>query len=92
MYQVRPLAQHALSFTHGFTHEVEFAMLEVAKTAMNDASGPASDARGEVVLLDQQRALSGASAFPSYGDPVDASSDDDHMKVLAIQCRSGFDG
>jgi len=59
---------------------------------MNDAGRPAGNARAEVVLLDEQRALSGAGALARDRHSIDTPADDHHVKVLAFQRRSGFYG
>jgi hypothetical protein len=52
---------------------------------MNDASRAAGRAGREIVLLDQQRAPSGARAFPRNGDTIDSAADHQHMKVLVLE-------
>ena len=91
MHQVRSFAQQAFALAHRFPYQIEFTVLEVAQAAVNDASRPAGDARGEIVLLDQQSALAGAGALARHGDAVNAAADDHHLKVLAFQGGSRFD-
>ena len=67
-------------------------MLQVAQAAVNDARGAAGNPRGEVILLEQKRAFSGARAFTGDGDAIDAASDDHHVEVLAFERGSGFQG
>ena len=92
MDQVRALAQQAFPFANRFPNQIDFAVLQVAQAAVNDAGGAAGDAGGEIVLLDQQGAFAGAGAFARHGDAVDAAADDHHLKVLAFQGGPGFDG
>ena len=90
MHQVRAFAEQAFPLADRFAYKIEFAMLEVSQAAVNDARGPASHPRGEIVLFEQKRALSGAGTLARDGDSVDATADDHHMKVLAFQRGSRF--
>ncbi len=92
MHQVRALAEQAFALADGFAYQIEFAVLEVAQAAVNDSSGPAGHARGEIVLFDEQSALSGAGTLARDGYSVDAAADDHHVKVLAFQRGSRFYG
>jgi hypothetical protein len=67
-------------------------MFEISQAAVNDAGGTASHAGGEVILLNQESAFAGTCTFASDCDPVDAAPDDHHVKVLAFERRSGFEG
>jgi hypothetical protein len=90
MHQVRAFAEQALALVNRFAYQIKFAMLEVSQAAVNDAGGPASNARGKIVLFDEQSALSGAGTLARDGHSIDAAADDHHMKVLAFQRGSRF--
>jgi hypothetical protein len=57
---------------------------------VNDPRGAAGHSRGEVVLFDEERALSCPRAFARYGDSIDATADDHYLKVLPFQGWSRF--
>jgi hypothetical protein len=67
-------------------------MLKVSQAAMDDACRPAGYSRSEIVLLDQQSALAGAGTLARDSHPIDAASDDHHLKVLPFQRGSRFYG
>ena len=92
MHEVRTLAEKAFALAQRFADEIDFAMLEVAQTAVDDAGGTAGDAGGEVILLDEQGTLAGTGAFPGDRDSVDSAADDDHVEVLAIDGGARFYG
>src|ERR1700722_15102007 len=92
MNEVRSLAQKAFALAQGFADEIDFAVLEIAQTAVDDARGTAGDAGGEVVLLDQKSALAGAGAFAGDRDSVNAAADHDHVEVLAVDGGARFYG
>ena len=90
--QVGAFGEKAFALAHRFPNQTQFTMLQVSQAAMNDARGTARNARGEVILLQQKRAFSGARTFPCDGGTVDAASDDHHVEVLAFERGSGFQG
>ena len=90
--QVRAFGQKPFALAHRLPNQAQFAMLQVAEATMNDASGAAGNARGEVILLQQKRALSGARTFAGDGDAVYAASDHHDVEVLAFERGSGFQG
>ena len=90
--QVRAFGEKAFALAHRFPNQAQFTMLKVAQATMNDAGRAAGNARGEVILLQEKRALSGARTFAGDGDAVYAASDDHHVEVLAFERGSGFQG
>ena len=85
MDEVRSFAQQAFPLAHRFAHQADLAMFEIAQAAVNDARRSAGHAGGEIVLLDQQRALAGAGALARHGHAVNAAANDHHMEMLPIQ-------
>ena len=85
MYQVRALAEQAITLAHRLADEAQFAMFQVTQAAMNNARGAAGNPGGEIILLDQQSALAGAGALPRHRDAIDAAPDDDNLESLAFQ-------
>jgi hypothetical protein len=84
MHQMLSFAQQALSLANGLADQRNFTVLEIAEAAMYDSRRSAGHPRSEVVLLDQQRALSGASAFARHCHTVNAPPKDDYLEVLAL--------
>jgi hypothetical protein len=54
---------------------------------VNHPRGTAGGASGEIVLFDQQRAASGASALPRDGDSVDPAANYQDVKTLTVERR-----
>jgi hypothetical protein len=52
---------------------------------MDDARGTAGYSRSKIILFDQKRVLSRASALPRHRHAVDAPANHHHLKVLAFQ-------
>lgn len=90
MDQMRPLAQQPLALAQGFADQIEFSMFEVAQAAVDDARGAASHTRSEVILLNQQSALTGAGTLTCDGNAIDSPADDYNVEVLAVERSSGF--
>ena len=82
MRKVRAVAQQALALAQRFASEGNLAFLQGAQAAQH-AAGAAGRAGGEVMLLDQQRALAGASALACDGNSHDATANHCDLKVLA---------
>ncbi len=83
--QVRAFAEQTLALAHRLADQVEFAVFEVAQAAVNDPGRTAGDARGKIVLLDQESALSGARTLACDSHAIDATADHNYVKVLAFQ-------
>jgi hypothetical protein len=90
IHQVRPFLQQPLPLAYRLLHQRQLSVFQIAQAAVNDAGRTAGDARSEVVLLDQQRALPGPRAFARQSHAIDAAADDYDLEVLIIQGRSRF--
>jgi hypothetical protein len=55
---------------------------------VNDARGAAGNACSEVILLDQQNALSSAGELARHRHAIDSAANHHHVKVLAVQAGS----
>src|SRR5690242_4300329 len=52
---------------------------------MNEASGTAGSAAGEVMLLYQEGGSPGTSAFARDRNPIDAAADNGNVEALSVQ-------
>lgn len=91
MDEVRSFAEKALSLSHRLPNEADFSMLQVTQPAVDDASGAAGHAGREIILLDQQSALSGEGAFARNRDPIDPAANNDDVEMLSFNRWSWFD-
>src|SRR5437868_228501 len=80
-----PRAQQPPPLAQRFGDQAELAMLQVSQPAVNNAGGPAGSAAGEIILLQQQRALARARALARDGDAIDAAADHRHIEALAVE-------
>ena len=85
MHQVGTFLQQATALRQGFTDQPDLRVFQVAQAAVNNSRGPTSGTRGEVLLLDQKCAASGAGALARDGHAVDSTTDDNHLEVFAFQ-------
>ena len=85
MHQMRIPLQQPLPLPQRLAHLPDVPMFEVAQASMNDAGRTAGRAGGEIVLLDQKRAPSGASTFASDGDSVNSAADYNHVETLVLE-------
>src|SRR5437660_10658620 len=92
MNQMGPLLQQPSARPKSLAYHADFAMLQVAQSAMNNSGGPAGSAGAEVMLLQQQRATPAASTLARNGNPIDAAADDHHLKTLAVERWPRFAG
>src|SRR5689334_24798998 len=86
------IVEQALALAQGFADQAQFAVLEVAEAAVNDASGATGGSGGEIVLFNQQHRAMGAGTFARDGDAIDAAADDEHLKVLAVKRGASLRG
>src|SRR5215467_4123008 len=82
---MRELAQQAFAFKQRFAHQADFTMLQVTQSAMDDPGGTAGGAGGEIILLNQQRALAPLGTLTRNGDTVDAAADHQNVKALVAR-------
>src|SRR5437762_1710455 len=87
---MRIVPKQAFPFSQGLAYHANFTMLEIPKSAMDDARCPASSPAGKISLLHQQHAPSGKRAHPCNGHAINAASDDGDFKVRASQTRAGW--
>ena len=85
MHEVRTLSQQALPLTKRPAHQTDLAMFQVPQSTVNDSGGAAGCACGKIVLLDKQRATAAAGALARNGNAINATADDDDVKVLAFE-------
>ncbi|OLE14703.1 MAG: hypothetical protein AUG89_00860 [Acidobacteria bacterium 13_1_20CM_4_56_7] len=90
--EMRAFGEKAFALAHRLANQAQFTMLQISQATMNDAGGAARNAGGEVILLQQKGALSGARTFTGDRYAVYATSDDHHVEVLAFERGSGFQG
>ena len=84
MYQMRIALKQPLALPQRLAHLANVSVLEVAQASVNDAGRTAGCARGEIVLLDQQRSPPSARAFPRDGNTVNSATNHDHVEMLAL--------
>src|SRR5437016_2323767 len=86
MHQVGALAQELFALPQGLAHQTEFAMFQVAQTAVDDSSRPAGNAGPEfpsrVVPVELNRASSDLALTAAYG----AGAFRKQRNHLAIEC------
>ena len=81
---MRLLAQKQLAFLQAFADQPQLSVLQVTQAAVDNARGPAGGARGEIILLEKQRAPSVSRTLPCNRHPADAATDHDDIKVVSI--------
>ncbi len=82
---VRGIAQQHLTLLKGVAHEPEFAVLEVAKPAMNQLGAGRRGMRAEIVLLAQQDVEAAPGRVPGDARTVDAAADDEQVDCLRLR-------
>jgi hypothetical protein len=85
MHQVRSFPEQSFPLVQRFPYQAQFAVLQVAQSAVNDARGSAGHATSEIVLFHQQGALSRPGTLPRHGHSVDSTSDYYDVETLAVQ-------
>ena len=88
MHEVRSLPEQSFPLVQRFPYQAQFAVFEVAQSAVNDARGTAGHSGGKIILLNQQRVLASASALPRHGYAINAPAYHHHLEVLVVQWRS----
>ncbi len=76
--------QEAVAFHHGFPHEAELAVFEVADAAVDHVRGCAAGALAVVAALHERHVDALQGQIAEGADPVDAASDDQHTGVGAL--------
>src|SRR5579862_879349 len=85
-------AKQPFAFAQGFSHQPDFAVFQIAQSAMDNTGGTTGGAGGKIILLRHGNFFAVASAFPRYGDAVDTSADDQDIKALTVKGQSSWAG
>jgi hypothetical protein len=77
--------QQAFALAQRFTHQGEFAVLEIAQTAVDDARGATGGATGEVIFLNQQNAFSTAGTLARDSGSIDSAADYNYIEAFSVE-------
>ena len=83
------LANQLVAVAENIASEADVASLKRAQAAEH-TRGATAGAGGEVVLLDEQRALAGAGALTGDGQADEAAADDGDLEVLSREGRASW--
>ena len=76
------MSQEELPLGERFAHEPDFAVLEIAQTAMDQTCGPSRCASGKVVAFEQQHAQTTPGGVPRDCRAIDATADDGDIEIV----------
>jgi len=84
-----------LSFVQRLAHQAEFAVFKITKSAVDETSGEAGGAAGEITFVDEQNGQPTHSSVARDAGTVDAGADYYQVKRFVehvVVCRSVYFG